>query len=249
VGGEHATLRLADGGRITASLVVGAEGARSWVRQAMAMASTVKPYSHLGVVANFATSLPHDGVAWEWFRPDGVLAYLPLPGARMSMVWSTEEAHGRKLLALPGAELAARVAEAGGHALGELSVITPAQAFPLRLAVVEPLVKPRVALLGDAAHGVHPLAGQGVNLGLRDARDLALILDQRGPRDCGDFFLLRRYERGRKADILRIQALTDGLLRLFGAQDALVATARNLGLSLVQHQPWLKRALVRQALH
>jgi 2-polyprenyl-6-methoxyphenol hydroxylase-like FAD-dependent oxidoreductase len=167
----------------------------------------------------------------------------------MSMVWAVEEALGQKLLALTPGELADRVAREGGHALGDLTTLAPAQAFPLRLAVVEPLAKPRVALLGDAAHGVHPLAGQGVNLGLRDARDLARTLAERGPRDCGDFFLLRRYERGRKADILRIQALTDGLLRLFDARDALAAAVRNLGLALLQHQPGLKRMLVQQALH
>ena len=134
----------------------------------------------MGVVANFACARPHHDTAFQWFRSDGVLAYLPLPGQRMSMVWSTPDAHAAELLALPADMLCARVAEAGKEALGELEPARRrALQFPLARLRAARLAAPRIALIGDAGHVVHPLAGQGVNLGFGDARDLARVLMQR----------------------------------------------------------------------
>ncbi|OGA53704.1 MAG: ubiquinone biosynthesis protein UbiH [Betaproteobacteria bacterium RIFCSPLOWO2_12_FULL_62_13] len=241
-------LRLEDGTELTAKLVVGADGADSWVRAQAGISAVPRDYGQLGVVANFATGRPHRGTAFQWFRRGGVLALLPLPGNRASLVWSTAEAHGRELLGLAADELQAQVESASHEALGALELITPPAAFPLQLQRVARLVQPRLALAGDAAHNVHPLAGQGVNLGLRDARELAAVLRERGAQaDCGDYFLLRRYERARREDILALQLTTDGLQKLFGSDVVWLAMARNLGLRLVNLQPPLKNLLVRRA--
>jgi ubiquinone biosynthesis UbiH/UbiF/VisC/COQ6 family hydroxylase len=245
---DAARLELADGRTLRAQLLVGADGADSWVRGQAAVDVEVRPYHQTAVVANFLISKPHRGVASQWFRRDGVLALLPLPGERVSMVWSTGAAHANELLALTPAALAAEVAAAAHGTHGELQVITPAAAFPLRMQRVRRLVLPRLALVGDAAHNVHPLAGQGVNLGFRDARELAQVLTQRGVEaDCGDFHLLRRYERARREDIASMRLATDTLQRLFNNDSAGWAKLRNLGLRLVNRQPQLKNLLVRHA--
>ena len=247
-GAEQAALRLDDGTEIAARLVIGADGADSRVRAQAGISVRPGDYGQLGVVANFSCEKPHRGTAFQWFMRDGVLALLPLPGDRVSMVWSIAQEQGRKLLALPAAELAAHVGAASHGALGALQLITPAAGFPLKLARVTQFTKPRVALVGDAAHNVHPLAGQGVNLGFRDARTLAAVLIARGPqRDCGDHALLRRYERARREDVLAVHLMTDGLQKLFNNDIVLIARARNLGLELVNWQPLLKNFLVRQA--
>jgi ubiquinone biosynthesis UbiH/UbiF/VisC/COQ6 family hydroxylase len=248
LGAEQAELRLDDGTEIAARLVVGADGAESRVRAQAGISVRPGDYGQLGVVANFSCEKPHRGTAFQWFMRDGVLALLPLPGDRVSMVWSIAQEQGRKLLALPAAELAAQVDAASHGALGALHLITPAAGFPLKFVRVTQFTKPRVALVGDAAHNVHPLAGQGVNVGFRDARALADVLIARGPqRDCGDHALLRRYERARREDVLAVHLMTDGLQKLFNNDIVLIARARNLGLKLVNWQPLLKNFLVRQA--
>lgn len=248
LGAGHGVLRLEDGTEIAARLVIGADGADSRVRAQAGIRVSPGDYGQLGVVANFSCESPHRGTAFQWFRRDGVLALLPLPGERVSMVWSIAQERGRDLLALPAAELAASVEAASRGALGALQLITPAAAFPLKHSRVTQFTKPRVALVGDAAHNVHPLAGQGVNLGFRDARELAEVLITRGPqRDCGEHALLRRYERARREDVLAVHLATDGLQKLFNNDIVLIASARNLGLKLVNWQPLLKNFLVRQA--
>lgn len=239
---------LNSGVTLRAKLVVGADGAQSWVREQAGITAHTHAYAQCGVVANFACALPHHDTAYQWFRADGVLALLPLPGNRVSMVWSTSDAHAQALMALDAAALAQRVTEASHGVVGALEVITPAAAFPLRLQRVEALVKPRLALVGDAAHNVHPLAGQGVNLGFRDARELAQVLAARGAQaDCGDYHLLRRYERARREDIATMQFTTDTLQRLFNNDEQRLAKLRNLGLRLANRQPRLKNLLVRHA--
>lgn len=243
-----ACVTLENGDRLTARLLVGADGADSWVRREAGIAASPHAYGQLGVVANFHTAKAHYGTAFQWFRRDGVLALLPLPGNRASMVWSTPEAHGRELLAAAPEALAAEVEAASRQALGPLRLIAPPAAFPLQLQRVAQLVKPRIALVGDAAHNVHPLAGQGVNLGFRDARELAAVLTDRGQQaDCGDYVLLRRYERARKEDILAMQLATDGLQQLFATDAVWVRAVRNFGMTLVDAQPLVKNRLVRQA--
>ena len=245
---DSGSLRLEDGTEIAARLVVGADGAESRVRAQAGIAVTPSDYGQLGVVANFSCEKPHGGVAFQWFRRDGVLAVLPLPGNRVSMVWSIGEERGRELAALAMAELAAEVEAASHGVLGELRLITPAAAFPLKLQRVTNFIKPRLALVGDAAHNVHPLAGQGLNLGFRDARELAAVLADRGvQRDCGDYALLRRYERARREDVLVMQFTTHALQKLFNNDVVWLAGARNLGLRLANWQPQLKSFLVHHA--
>lgn len=230
------------------ALLVGADGGESWARAQAGIHVRAQPYGQLGVVANFAVEQPHRNIARQWFLPEGVLAWLPLPGNRISIVWSTSEPHAQRLLAMDSARLCDSVAKAGHHALGALNLLTPASAFPLALQQNAHLVSQRIALMGDAAHRAHPLAGQGVNLGFRDVRALSqlLLTDQR--RDPGDQMLLRRYERARKADILGVQWVTDGLHWLFSHDQPLLGKLRNDGLRFVERVSPLKRGLISQAI-
>ena len=249
LGLDAATLTLEDGRELRAKLVVGADGRDSWVRRQAGMDEAPTPYQQHGVVANFRCEKPHRGVAYQWFSPDSILAYLPLPQQMMSMVWSVLPEKSAELLELTPDELCAQVAAAGRHTLGELELVTPPASFALRILRLPHIVKPRLALVGDAAHNVHPLAGQGVNLGFRDARELAQTLLARGPqRDCGDYALLRRYDRARQEDIFSMLTTTDTLKKLFCNADPLLRKVRNLGLSATNHLTPAKRMLARHAL-
>lgn len=247
---DAAELSLSGGGTLRARLVVGADGRDSWVRHQAGIEAAPVDYRQHGVVANFEAELPHRGIAWQWFTPEGILALLPMPGKRISMVWSVSPQRSAELLALDAAALCAAVAAAAGHVLGDLRLITPAAAFPLRLLVLPKLSQPRLALIGDAAHNMHPLAGQGVNTGFRDARELAQTLLQRGAcTDCGDARLLRGYERRRKSDIYSMQATTYGLKHLFNNGDPVLRVLRNAGMNLTNHVPLARKLLVRHALN
>ena len=246
---DAAELTLAGGRTLRARLVVAADGMHSWVREAAGIAAEQKSYGQMGVVANFACERPHRGTAFQWFRGDGVLAYLPLPEQRISIVWSTPDTHAAELLALAPGAFCARVAAAGKDELGELSLLSAAMRFPLSLLRAARLAAPRIALIGDAGHLLHPLAGQGVNLGFGDARDLAQVLLQREVfRDPGEIRLLRRYERARAEDILALAWVTDGLQRLFAAPGGAAAKLRSAGLNLTDALPVLKNLLIRRAL-
>ncbi len=246
---DAAELVLDSGRVLRARLLVAADGKHSWARDAAGIACEQKSYEQMGVVANFACARAHHDTAYQWFRADGILAYLPLPGQRMSMVWSTPDAHAAELMALSPDALCARVAEAGRETLGALELLAPPQQFPLARMRAERAVAPRIALIGDAAHVVHPLAGQGVNLGFGDAAVLAQVLLEREPfRDLGELRLLRRYERARAEDILALAWVTDGLQRLFAASIAGAANLRNTGLNLINVLPVIKHLLVRRAL-
>jgi ubiquinone biosynthesis UbiH/UbiF/VisC/COQ6 family hydroxylase len=246
---DAAELVLAGGKVLRAKLVVAADGKHSWVRQAAGIAAEAKPYGQMGVVANFNCAGEHHDTAYQWFRDDGVLAYLPLPGRRMSMVWSTSDAHAAELLALSAEALCARVAEAGKNTLGALALLSPAAQFPLMRQHAARLAAPRLALIGDAGHVLHPLAGQGVNLGFGDAAALAQVLLQRELfRDPGEIRLLRRYERARAEDILALAWVTDGLHHLFAAPGGVAASLRNTGMNLTDALPVIKNLLIRRAL-
>ena len=244
-----ARLSLDSGRSVDARLVVGADGAQSFVRDQASIRADRKPYGQLGVVANFYCERPHRGTAFQWFRQDGVLAWLPLPENRISMVWSTSEAHAQELLVMPPDALCQCVADAGANTLGQLKLMTAPAAFPLARMTVSSMVAQRVALIGDAAHVVHPLAGQGVNLGFGDAAELAkVLLSVRPGRDVGDRLLLRRFERARAEDILAMRWATHGLERLFLAGKPGLGAVRNLGLNFVDRMQVLKMLLVKHAL-
>jgi len=246
---DHARVELETGITLEADLIAGADGPDSRVRTTFGIEAQEEKYDESAVVAHFDCEKPHESIARQWFRADGVLAWLPLPGRRISIVWSAPQPIAEELAALPAAALERRVAEAGAGALGRLALISSVAKFPLRLIRVADPVRPGVALVGDAAHAVHPLAGQGVNLGFQDARALAATLAARSPLERpGDLRLLRRYARARREDVSAMQLVTDGLDQLFAARAPGIAFLRNFGLRLVDRQDWVKRTLTARAM-
>ncbi len=249
-----ATLTLASGRTVGARFVVAADGADSTLRALAGIEPRIRDYGQRGVVANFDATLPHGDTAYQWFGPElGVLALLPLPAdsperGRASMVWSAPDALAGELLALSPEALAERVGQASHGTLGTLATITPAQAFPLRLIRVPRLVAPRMVLVGDAAHAMHPLAGQGMNVGFGDVAELLAVLRGREPyRDLGDPLLWRRYERARREAVSLMQDATDGLQRVFGPLPEPLAGLRDLGWRVVARTDWLRRRMIAQA--
>ena len=248
-GDRNATLSLTDGRRIEARLVVAADGPDSALRSAAGIEVRVHEYAQTGVVANFKTERAHRDTAYQWFLHSGVLALLPLPGDHVSMVWSAADADARELLAAGNEELARRVEQASSGVLGKLQPISPTAGFPLRRMRAARLIAPRLALIGDTAHNVHPLAGQGLNLGFGDVQALADVLAARGmENDVGAVSLLRRFERSRGEDLLAMEAVTDGLKALFDSSLPGVKRLRNAGLRQVNRISPLKRLLVKRAL-
>ena len=248
-GRDAAALTLSDGTRVSARLVIAADGADSRLRAAGGIEVRARAYQQKGVVASFEVGQPHRHIAHQWFRADGVLALLPLPGDQVSMVWSAAEDKADALLAMTATGMADAVEAAAGGVLGPMTLSGKVAAFPLRRMRASRLIASRLALVGDAAHSVHPLAGQGLNLGLADAEALAGVLHDRGVEtDCGATSLLRRYERGRKEDILAMECVTDGLQKLFASTLPGIPKLRNAGLGLADRFSPLKRILVKRAL-
>jgi 2-polyprenylphenol 6-hydroxylase len=248
---EHAAvLSFGEAQPLAAKLVVGADGANSFVRNAAGIAASERDYGQAALVANFKCERAHGNSAFQWFEGGGpVLALLPLPGEQVSMVWSLAAAEAERRAALPAEALAAEVVRASHAVLGALQLASPLRSLPLRRLAARRLVAPRVALVGDAGHVIHPLAGQGLNLGLQDARVLAQVLNEREPgRDAGDYRLLRRYERRRAEPLAAMDAVVSGLFALYGAQSGLVGRLRNAGLNLTDRLPVLKNILIRQAM-
>lgn len=248
-GEAQVRLRLDNGSELTTRLLVGADGARSWVRQQAMIEAHIVSYQQQGVVANFECEQPHRGIARQWFREDGALVWLPLPGNRISIVWSIWNQEADNLLMQSADAFCQQVQAAGNHCLGDLRLISSPQAFPLQSMKLDSVIAQRAVLLGDAAHVIHPLAGQGVNLGLQDAKQLAdslqgaqlAYLDQTAIR-------LRRYERARKEQVLVMQSITHGLQKLFNNRVSIFGLLRNGGLSIVDGMPYLKQRLIRHAL-
>jgi ubiquinone biosynthesis UbiH/UbiF/VisC/COQ6 family hydroxylase len=249
---DRATVQLETGDTLIASLIVGADGGQSWVRSQCDIGIDYRPYAQRAIVANFGCEKPHHGVAYQWFTSaDGVVALLPLPGQRVSLVWSAPDALAGTLLREPLTQLAQRVSELPDQQLGQLHVLQPetVKAFPLAMIRSHAIIAPRVALVGDAAHVVHPLAGHGMNLGFADVATLLKTVAQRGLKhDCGDSRILGRYARARKEDILLMQLATDGLERLFAADFEPLRMARNIGLNLINKLPVIKRRLMSHAI-
>jgi len=246
---SRASMTLEGGETLEGGLVVGADGPDSPLRSMLAMQADEVSYEEIAIVANFATEQPHGDVARQWFRTDGVLAWLPLPGKRISIVWSAPKAVADEIAALDARALERRVREAGAAALGDLELISEVGRFALRIVRVERTVAPGAALIGDAAHAVHPLAGQGVNLGFQDARILADEVSERSALERpGDLRVLRRYARQRREDVTAMQFVTDRLDKLFGSQAPALSLLRNAGMGLVDRQGWIKSALAGRAM-
>lgn len=241
-----------DFGEIQTQLVVAADGANSWTRTNAGISITMHDYEHQGVVANFRATKSHQHVARQWFKGSSVLAFLPMAHDVFSMVWSTDNQHAAYLLGLDATELANEVANACDHLLGELQLVTPATAYPLQAQQAERLVADRLVLIGDAAHTLHPLAGQGVNLGFRDVIALVSILNaatmKKSFKQIDVPRTLRHYARSRQPDMLLMRFLTHGLQKLFASDAQLVKSVRNQGMAWLQHQTKLKNRMMHQML-
>jgi 2-octaprenylphenol hydroxylase len=249
LGKHEARVTLDDGTSLGARLIVGADGAQSFVRKNAGIGAREQDYEQAALVANFQCGKPHANTAWQWFQGGPVLALLPLPGDQVSMVWSLPAAEAERLSALTPPALAEEVTRASRNALGALAPASAARTFALRRLSARRLIAPRVALVGDAGHVVHPLAGQGLNLGLQDVRVLAEVLASREPgRDPGDYRLLRRYERQRAEPILAMDTVISALFGLYAARSATLGRLRNAGLNLTDRLPVLKNLLIRQAM-
>ncbi|HWP94687.1 MAG TPA: UbiH/UbiF/VisC/COQ6 family ubiquinone biosynthesis hydroxylase [Gammaproteobacteria bacterium] len=249
-GMRHVTLRLSDGRALRARLLVVADGADSHLRRLFGIATDGAEYGQHGVVAHVRTERGHGETARQRFLPGGPLALLPLPDGRVSIVWSVPSERAAALVRMPDDDFLALLTEASDGVLGRALATSARAAFPLRRLHASAYVRPRVALVGDAAHVVHPLAGQGLNLGLLDAALLAEVLHAAAARgrDPGALEVLRRYERGRKGENLAMLWALDGLHRLFVSEHALVRRLRNAGLAGIDRLLPLKQLLARHAL-
>ncbi|MBU6469764.1 MAG: UbiH/UbiF/VisC/COQ6 family ubiquinone biosynthesis hydroxylase [Gammaproteobacteria bacterium] len=247
---QHVVLSLEGGSQLHARLLVAADGADSAVRKLAGIETTGASYRQQAVVAHLFTEKPHRNTARQRFLPSGPLALLPLADGRVSLVWSLDDARAEEVRALDDAQFCAAVAEGSGHVLGHVTGTTKRAAFPLQRLRVRAYVRPHLALIGDAAHALHPLAGQGMNLGLLDAATLSGVLHAAAAheRDIGDLAVLRRYERERRgANLAMIMAL-DGFKRVFSNDIRPVALLRNAGLSAVNRFTPLKSAFMRHAM-
>ena len=249
VAGERVVVRLADGATTTAALLIAADGARSRLRELAGIATFGWSYGQSGIVTTVAHERDHDGRAEEHFLPAGPFAILPLKGRRSSIVWTEESATAERMIALPDELFHGELEQRFGLHLGEISLAGPRRAYPLGLTVARAFVADRLALVGDAAHVIHPIAGQGLNLGLRDVAALAeaLVDAVRLGLDPGAGTVLERYQRWRRFDTMAMGIATDGLNRLFSNRSDALRLMRDVGLGLVDRLPALKRLFIREA--
>ncbi|TDY04292.1 UbiH/UbiF/VisC/COQ6 family ubiquinone biosynthesis hydroxylase [Thiohalophilus thiocyanatoxydans] len=247
---KQARLLLEDGEPLTAKLLVGADGGNSWVRRQAGISVRGWDYDQAALVTWVKTEQFHQETAWQRFLPDGPLAFLPLSEGYSSIVWSTSPQHARQLQQLDEAPFRQELAASFGHTLGEIEDSGPRAVFPLRFFETEHYIRPRLTLVGDAAHTIHPLAGQGVNLGFADAQSLAQVIReaQQRQQDIGSQPVLRRYERWRRADNRAMLIAMDSFKRLFGSQWGPLRWLRNTGLNLTDRLGPLKQIIMRQAM-
>ncbi|VAW20487.1 2-polyprenyl-3-methyl-6-methoxy-1,4-benzoquinol hydroxylase [hydrothermal vent metagenome] len=248
-GGALASIILADGRELKAPLVIAADGSRSALREMAGIKTFGHDYNQAGLVTSISHEKNHDQTAYEHFRPAGPFASLPLAGKRSSLVWTQTMKEAQKLKNMNADEQAKQIEAAMGFCLGKVRIEEPIQSFPLRLCLARKFVVRRLALLGDAAHTVHPITGQGLNLGLKDVAALLEVIVEavRLGQDPGMIDILENYQRWRRFDVALIAMTTDGLNRLFSNDVMLVRTLRDFGLGVVDRIPVVKKALIRQA--
>ena len=245
-----AVATLGDGTTLSARLVAAADGKDSPLRKSAGIRTVAWGYPQIGIVTTVAHERPHAGIAIEHFLPAGPFAILPMTGNRSSLVWTEDAALAPHLVKLPDAEFAAELRARFGDFLGAVEPVGPRWAYPLSLMQAERYTGRRLALVGEAAHVIHPIAGQGLNVGIRDVAALAeLIVDARRlGLDIGDDWVLERYQRWRRLDAVLLAGVTDGLNRLFSNTIAPVKLVRGLGLAAVNRMPPLKRLLMSHAM-
>jgi 2-octaprenylphenol hydroxylase len=244
-----ASIRLADGRELRSQLLIAADGTESTMRTLLGIETAGHGYHQDALVAHVRTAVPHRNTAWQRFLRSGPLAFLPLPDGRSSIVWSAARPEAARLAALDPSAFGAALTAAGGEVLGECEPTTAVASFPLKLQYALEYARPRAVLLGDAAHAVHPLAGQGLNLGLLDCAVLTEVLgDAPAAVRFGEYPLLRRYERRRRSENLLAAAALDGLERLFSSADPGSTALRVAGLSAVDKVPLIKRRVAQRAL-
>ncbi|WP_025819302.1 FAD-dependent monooxygenase [Shewanella marina] len=251
LGDREAWLSLANGSNISADLVIAADGANSWVRQQCQIPLTYWDYGHHGIVATVRCQLPHQATARQVFTPDGPLALLPLNDPHLcSIVWSVPPAKSEALLALDGSEFSKQLTATFDARLGICELVSERQAFPLRMRFARHFAQSRLLLVGDAAHTIHPLAGQGVNLGFLDAANAIehISLLAQTDKDIGAYHYLRPLERARKAEAMQMVAAMEGFKQLFAGEHPLKKVIRDFGLNLVDNCPPIKKQFMRQAL-
>ncbi len=247
--GNAIEVALSDEEIISTRLLVGADGAHSLIREQAGIATHGWNYDQSAIVTTVGHEREHNGRAEEHFLPAGPFAILPLTGKRCSIVWTESAREAQRIIALPDVEFHSELEKRFGLQLGDLEVIGPRRAFPLGLFTARTFIGERLALIGDAAHIIHPIAGQGLNMGLRDVAALAeaiadaarLGLDPGGPD------VLERYQRWRRFDTMAMGIATDGLNRLFSNHSDVLRLARDIGLGLVERMPALKRMFIREA--
>ncbi len=247
---ELVKLTLKERGEITTRLIVGADGANSRVRQHAGIETNGWSYNQSGLVTTIRTELPHQETAWQRFMPTGPLAFLPLNNGCCSIVWSTTPAHADELLAMGDDAFMVALSHASEQRLGNVIEVGPRGAFPLKRQHAETYIGHHLALIGDAAHAIHPLAGQGVNLGLLDAAALAevLLTAHTKGKDIGATHVLRRYERWRKGENLIMMTAMDGFKKLFGSEALPLKWLRNEGLTITDKLPLLKNQIMLHAM-
>jgi 2-octaprenylphenol hydroxylase len=248
--GEESVKVSTPRGTLTARLVVGADGAQSALREAAGLTAEVRAYGQTAIVASVATAKPHESTAWQRFLKDGTLAFLPLADGTSSIVWSADDEVAAALATLDAAGFAGELDRASDLALGATRLVSERATFPLNKVSAHRYVAQRVALIGDAAHVVHPLAGQGVNLGLLDAAALAQVVlaGVAGREDPGALGLLRAYERWRKSEVAAMSTAIDAFDRLLAHGAGPAARLAQRGLSWVNRAPELRRFFIRRAL-
>ena len=234
--------------KLVTKLIVAADGTQSWVRQKLNIGIAQKNYQQTAIVANFIAEKPHNQIARQWFEKHDTLALLPLPNQHVSMVWSLSTDQATELLLLPAEELSSRVQAQSKHSLGQLTLIGQIKSVELRQQTATQLIAERTVFVGDAAHQIHPMAGQGVNLGFRDVMKLtALSAKLHAMQDIGDTGFLRQYERARKADMIAMNYLTTGLDYLFASEQTWLTKLTQFGLKQINQRSSIKKRLIQHA--